>query len=196
MFPNQTLNPVARRIAPTAASWAGWDLQLEGLSGAPWSTWKLQGLALQPKGGEQALQAVRFGELNLQLDAGFWLSPGISQVQEVWARGGEVHYVAQESQTTSNPEEDPAPLDLAEWPRLDLADCSLLLQRPGVDELHLRGLRLGLKNPARPGDARSLGWKVESATHREVGGSEQSYALDGLLTLLGTQLHIQELNLI
>ena len=83
LFPNQTLNPVLRLLAPKAARLAGWDLQLRDLSGAPWKTWRLHGLHLQPAGAQSALQSLRFEELTLRVKSDFWWSPAPGNVQEI-----------------------------------------------------------------------------------------------------------------
>ncbi|MFT4647266.1 MAG: hypothetical protein ACI9X4_000476 [Glaciecola sp.] len=197
LFPNQTLNPLIRRIAPMAANYAGWELQLDKLSGAPWQAWRLEGLSLKSQGDDTALKSVQFDELRVSVDSGFWFAPGISQIQEVWGRGGSVHWVANPSAQAPVAEASSTELqwDPSDWPRLDLTDCQLQLQRPGIDRLDVQDLRLGLK-PAAQGDAtRTLSLKIREANHQVEGEQPQTFAFDGLMHLLGKQLQLQECRL-
>ncbi|MCP5021646.1 MAG: hypothetical protein GY930_07695 [bacterium] len=194
-LPNHILNPLVRRLAPKAANWAGWDLQLSGLSGAPWGTWRLEGLTLAPSDGQGPLQSFQLDELHLQAKPKFWLSPQLENIEEIWGRGGSAQVLISESDAA--PEETNATpiLDLGPLPRLDLADFQVHIQRPGVDQLQIQGLRLGLKKNPNNESGSILAIRIDDGQHLPETGPPRTFGLDGSLHLTGNDLEVREFQL-
>ncbi|MCA9001208.1 MAG: hypothetical protein KDB61_04740, partial [Planctomycetes bacterium] len=134
LLPNHTLNPLIGWVAPKVAKSAGYDLKLQGVSGAPWQEWRIQGLSLTPENGGTALRSMEFEDLRLRLGSGFWLSPGPEGVEEIWVRGLTVDVAAVESQgsTGTSGGDSEFAWDLSQWPRMDLDDCNVTFTGAGV----------------------------------------------------------------
>lgn len=194
-LPNHTLNPFVRRIAPKAASWAGWELELGGLSGTPWGVWRLEGLTLTPSDGQGPLQSLQLDELHLQVKRGFWLSPQLENVKEVWGRGGLAQVLISESEEAPGETNETPVLDPSPWPRLDLADFQVNIQRPGVDQLRIQGLRLGLKKNPNNESESMLAIRIDEGHHLPETGQPRTFGIDGSLHLDGNDLEVREFHL-
>ncbi|MCB9911628.1 MAG: translocation/assembly module TamB domain-containing protein [Planctomycetes bacterium] len=150
LLPNRTLNPALRWVGPKIAGWAGWDLRIGSLSGAPWSTWVVKGLSLRARSGAGSFAIEHLEEAQVQWQGSILGVPGLHNVAQLYARGGDIRIDLRPS-SEPVPDSSSEPFDPTTLPDLDLDRIALELDLGSAGTVTVHDARAGLRAPGNSG---------------------------------------------
>ncbi|MEZ6003933.1 MAG: translocation/assembly module TamB domain-containing protein [Planctomycetota bacterium] len=186
LFPGRTLNPLVRWAGPRLAARAGIELEIGDLTGAPWTLWRFEDLALRAKAWN--LEGVRSAELSLA--DGFWHKFGPQAIEAVRVQGGTFEWQGGEGSTSSDADSGGGEgLKLPDLPQVQVEDFAVHLSSPTLGEVRIPQLRVQVKGPTDAGQALhvqtgAVTWKQpqgeEYAAELVVSGRWRHQDLEGL----------------
>ena len=199
-FPDQTLNPALRRIAPWAAKQYGWDLAIGSLHGAPWDRWTWKDVSLVPSEGQAnpgPLRIDRIAELQVtwaRVPRGL---PQPADFREIWLRDGAC--TLRLAAPPPNAEPSPSrtfPWAPSSWPRIDVDGLALRVEQVGQGTFSTPHLRLGLQKAApNAAGPRKVVLRMQDGRWVPAQGPTQELAAQAEIQLFEDRVAFQTLRL-